>query len=153
MTRLILLFGFFSVFSIAFGQQVTIKGEVEFSFQYANIKAGEDYSLETESKQDGVSMSIRKLKRNSYWAVTVYKSDINWNNKVKIYVRRTNGGSGNGYTWGCTNYTRVRNMPQSIMWGAGGLNNIYLQYRLSGISMDLPANTYYTDIVYTLYEQ
>lgn len=113
----------------------------------------EDYSLETESKQDGVRMDIKKLKKQAYWSVTVYKSDINWNNQVKIYVRRTNSGSGNGSTWGGSNYTQIRNMPQTIMQGYGQLNNIYLQYKLHGISVELPANTYYTDIVYTLYEQ
>jgi hypothetical protein len=149
--NLILTLTFASLYSHA--QQIRIKGDVEFSFNYSNIKAGEDYSLETESKRDGVSLSINKLKRQAYWRVTVCKTDINWNNKVKIYVRRTNSGSGNGSVWGCTNYTRIRNMPQTVMQGYGGLNNIYLQYKLNGVSVDLPSNTYYTDIIYTLYEQ
>ena len=137
----------------ASAQEIRIRGDVEFTYKYSKIKAGQNYSLETEGKQDGVTMDIRKLKRNSYWAVTVYKSDINWDNSVKIFARRTNRGSGNGYTWGFTNYTRIRNMPQTVMQGYGMLNNIYLQYKLRGISIDLPADTYNTDIIYTLYEK
>lgn len=137
----------------AYAQEVRIRGDVDFSFSYTNIKAGEDYSLETETKHDGVRMDIKKLKRQTYWRVTVNKSDINWDNQVKVYVRRTNDGSGNGTTWGGTNYTQITNMPQTFLQGQGLLNNIYLQYKLSGISVELPANTYYTDIVYTLYEQ
>ncbi|MFT5724531.1 MAG: hypothetical protein ACI9JN_001650 [Bacteroidia bacterium] len=134
-------------------QQIRIRGDVEFAFTYANIQAGDNYTVKSESKQDGVKLDIKKLKRQAYWRVTVCKTDINWNNKVEIYVRRTNSGNGNGSVWGCTNYTRIRNIPQTVMQGYGALNNIYLQYKLNGISIDLPANTYYTDIVYTLYEQ
>jgi len=139
--------------TFANGQEIRIRGDVDFSFTYTNIKAGEDYSLETESKQDGVRMDIKKLKRQAYWRVTVNKSDINWDNQVKVYVPRTSSGNGNGSVWGGTNYTLINNMPQTFMQGQGLLNNIYLQYKLSGISVELPANTYYTDIVYTLYEQ
>lgn len=136
-----------------FGQQIRISGDVEFAFNYASIKAGEDYSLETESKQDVAKLDIKKLKKQAYWRVTVCKNDINWDNQVKVYVRRTNSGSGNGTVWGCTNYTQIRNMPITVLQGQGALSNIYLQYKLDGISLAVPANTYYTDIVYTLYEQ
>jgi len=136
-----------------FAQEIRIRGSVDFSFSATNIQPGEDYSLETQSKQDGVRLDIKKISRQAYWRVTVNKSDINWDNQVKIYVRRTNSGSGNGSVWGCTNYTQIQNMPQTAMQGQGALNNIYLQYKLTGISVSLPANTYYTDIIYTLYEQ
>ncbi len=134
-------------------QEVRVRGSVDFSFSYSNIKAGEDYSLETESKHDGVRLDVKKLKKSSYWRIAVSKNDINWDRQVQIYVRRTTNGNGNGYVWGGQNYSEVRNMPATFMQGYGILNNIYLQYKLVGISMELPADTYYTDIVYTIYEQ
>ncbi len=141
------------VATTVFGQQIRIRGSVDFSFNLANIQPGEDYSLATESKQDGVRLDIKNLRRQANWRVTVSKSDINWDNNVKVYVRRTSSGNGNGSLWGCSNYTQIRNMPQTVLQGRGALNNIYLQYKLDGISLSLPANTYNTDIIYTLYEQ
>ncbi len=153
MTKYLIFFCLVIVSQLGLSQEIRIKGEVEFSFNYSNIKAGEDYELETSSQRDGATLSIKKLKKNSYWSVTVYKSDINWNRSVKVYVRRTNNGSGSGSTWGGSNYRQIRNIPLTFLQGSGTLSNIYLQYKLSGISVNLPSNTYYTDIVYTLYEQ
>lgn len=137
---------------ITSAQQIRIRGSIDFTPGY-NIKAGEDYETEIESGSRSVRMDVKKLKKQQYWSVTVNKSDINWDNSILIYVRRTTNGNGNGSTWGGTNYTQVRNIPQTLFQGRGLLNNIYLQYKLSGISVELPASTYYTDIVYTLYEQ
>ncbi len=133
-------------------QQVRIKGTAEFKFSYANIKAGDDFATEASNKGDEVDLSIRQMPKNKRWYLTVSKTDINWPSSVSIYVRRTSGGSGNGYVWGGSYYTCIRNMPQSFLIGSGSLNNINLQYKLKGLSLSIPSNTYYTDIVYTLYE-
>ena len=114
---------------------------------------GENYQVETASRKDGVVMDIKKLDRQSHWKITVYKNDINWDNRVGIYVRRTSTGNGSGATWGGTNYVEIRSMPQNFLQGSGSLTNINLQYKLMGLSIEIPSNTYYTDIVYTLYEQ
>ena len=138
---------------LGYSQEVRIKGTVEFSFSQSNIKAGENYQVETASRKDGVVMDIKKLDRQSHWKITVYKNDINWDNRVGIYVRRTSTGNGSGATWGGTNYVEIRSMPQNFLQGSGSLTNINLQYKLMGLSIEIPSNTYYTDIVYTLYEQ
>jgi hypothetical protein len=152
MKRLIVIIILSSLALFTKAQEVRIKGTADFKFSYANIKAGEDFATEASNKGDEVDLSIRKMPKNKRWYVTVSKSDINWPSDVSIYVRRTSGGSGNGYIWGGTNYTCVRNMPQYFFMGSGSLNNINLQYKLKGLSLSIPSNTYYTDIVYTLYE-
>lgn len=148
---MLLVFIFLGLFS--YGQEVRIKGSIQFKKISTSIRAGEDFSSELISDDNDVRLSVKKLKKRQYWSISVNKSDITWNSSLNIYVRRVNNGSGNGSVWGGTNYVSIQNMPQQFFQGHGLLNNIYVQYKVSGLSVTVPADTYYTDIVYTLYEQ
>lgn len=132
-------------------QQIVVQGAANFTYNDADIDPGEDLSSDMESA-DKINLDVKKLQKNAYWSITVSKNDINWNNSIKIYVRRTTDGNGAGSVWGGQNYIQINNVPSNFLNGYEKLNNIYLQYKISGVDVTLPADSYYTDIVYTLYE-
>lgn len=95
------------------------------------------------------------------WRVDVQKSDILWHNSLQIYARRIGGTPDNGLLdllsnpssiSGGTVYQNTGDAPATLFSGAGKVDNISLQYKLSGISLALPAGDYETEIIYTLWD-
>jgi len=114
-----------------------------------DLEGSTSVSLSVEAPTEaGEAVSFANATNNDVW---LNYSSIN--SRVKVLVRRTNNGSGNGYLWGGNNFMEIRSIPQRFVEGRGILNNIYLQYRLTGISTEIPSGTYSTNIVYTLYER
>ncbi|MBI1305013.1 MAG: hypothetical protein GC181_00195 [Bacteroidetes bacterium] len=132
-------------------QEIRIQGSVSFSFDQIRIEPGGDFDLEAEST-DKVNLDIKKLTKNAYWTVMVSKNDVNWDSQVKIYVRRTSSGDGKGFANGGWNYILINNLNSTFLTGYEKLNNIDLQYKVEGMDVSMEAGTYYTDIVYTLFE-
>lgn len=135
----------------ASAQEIRIQGSADFSFTNSELEAGDDFSLSAESTEK-INLDIKKLSKDAYWTVQVQKNDINWDNQVKIYVRRTSNGNGKGNVWGGWNFIQINNLNSTFITGYEKLNNIDIQYKLEGIDVTLEAGTYYADIVYTLYE-
>ena len=155
MRKLVYIVLFISVCSALRAQDIRVQGKVEFNFsKHCSIRAGEDYRSYLTSDDDAVNIDIKKLKKNSYWTVAVSKRDIDWDNRVKIYVCRSSSGNANGKkrVWGGTYFQRVRNLPCYFFSGYEKVNNIDIQYQLRGLSSSIESKTYYTEIVYTLYE-
>lgn len=155
MKKIGLLIATLAFFSAAFAQDIVVQGKVEFNFsKHCSIRAGEDYSTYLTSDADAVNIDIKKLQKNRYWTVAVSKRDIDWDNQVKIFVCRSSNGNANGKrrVWGGTNFQRVHNLPCYFFGGFEKVSNIDIQYQLRGLSTSIESKDYYTNIVYTLYE-
>lgn len=142
---------------LAHGQDIVVQGSVSFDFEkHCNIRAGEEYNSYLTSDDDAVNIDIKKLKKNAYWSVAVSKQDVDWDSRVEIYVCRSSNGNANynNKRWvaGGTNFQRIQNIPCHFFRGYEKVNNIDLQYQLRGLTANLESKTYYTNIVYTLYE-
>ncbi len=137
----------------ALAQEIKIQGSPSFSFANTDIQPGEGFPTLSETSNN-INIDIKKLSKNAYWTVSVNKNDINWNNQVKIFVRRTSGGSGHGSgsVYGGLNYIQINNLSSTFITGDKKVNDIDIQYKITGVDVTLPADDYYTDIVYTLYE-
>ena len=135
----------------ATAQEIRIQGSATFSLDKMDISPGDDFDVSMESTER-IDIDIKKLDKDAYWSIMVQKNDINWDNQVKIYVRRTNSGNGNGSVWSGWNYTRIGNFNTTFCTGYKKLNNIRIQYKIEGLDVTLESGTYYTDIVYTLFE-
>ena len=94
------------------------------------------------------------------WRIDVSKVDIDWNNTLRIYARRT--GDGLGYPFwfwyifgaisGGTNFQQITDVDQAFFNGTDSDLDIPIQYSVRGASLTLPAKTYSTTIVYTVTE-
>lgn len=126
-------------------------------------EAGLDYPS-TYSIQSSQNQTFLELQRGgglfaaylNSWRVDVRKSDFLWDNRLKLEVRRTGAGNGQGlWIWGPTitggtNYINVSNGNSQFFNGSGIYTNIPLQYRISGFSVLIPVQNYSTEVVFTL---
>ena len=147
----LLIIGLLLINSTAWCQEIRLRGSGKFSYRNADIQAGDDFASEAETSNN-IYLEIKKAGQRDYWSVLVSKNDINWDNKVKIFVRRTSSGNGNGSVYGGLNYSQINNLSSNFLTGNGKLDDIDIQYKITGVDVTLPAQRYYTDIVYTLYE-
>lgn len=121
-------------------------------------EAGLDYtsdaSVQSSSSQSTISLAPGGGFLGYYfgaWRVDVRKVNTNWDNRLKIYARRTSNGSGFfGGIQNGTSYQEIQNVDQSFFDGSGYRNNITIQYSISGFSVLIPVDTYSTTVMYTL---
>lgn len=81
------------------------------------------------------------------WQVEIERADNNWHSNLKLMVRRTSGPNNvyEGNLW-----REIHSYPEFFFWGQGNAENIHIQYEISGISVTIPADTYSTQVYYTV---
>ena len=112
--------------------------------------AGTDLIDMYESNSDATLLDIRFPKKDELWRFDVRKSDTTWFSDLSLYIRRTGSGSGSGSISGGNSYIEILDMDREFFSGNGHLNNIPLQYKLSGVSVQVPPGTYSTTVIFTL---
>jgi hypothetical protein len=84
------------------------------------------------------------------WRVDVRKIDINWHSDFRLYIRRTTTGFGIGWVAGGASYQEITDTYQTFFWGRGNRWNIRAQEGLTGVSVQVPSDTYTTTVYYTV---
>lgn len=135
-----------------FSQSVKIKGSWTVKNAVNDLFAGEDIVSTVTSESDQIELSVSGNVNKSTWKVSVSKSDIVWNNELEIWLRRTGTGNGSGEVWGGTTYQKVSNVNMTFFEGKRVVGKIPIQLEIRGMTVTIPAVSYSTNIVYTLYE-
>ncbi|HKL33800.1 MAG TPA: hypothetical protein VJ919_14770 [Tangfeifania sp.] len=164
----LLLFIFSIVFAIAAtGQQLKIELEGNATFGNSNFsvgEAGEDFPANIENETSFFISVLytddnlnRKKNPNTKWNIKVYKSDLTWNNDLKLEARRTGrgqriGNPGNPNVHDGDNYQFVTNTSTYFFRGMGEVAYIPVTFNLSGFSLTMGASTYETRVVFTVYD-
>ncbi|MGB8952364.1 MAG: hypothetical protein WCC06_06840 [Candidatus Aminicenantales bacterium] len=114
---------------------------------------GSDLNPSYESSATQVTLNLRNT-QNRNWEVDVRKVDSTWNPLLHLYLRRTSDGNGRGWISGGTpNYLEVTDSYDSrFIWGRDNRTEIYLQFKVDGVSVAIPPNVYTTTIYYTAIE-
>ncbi len=139
----------------AWGIFIKLKGAWNVVVDQSNFAGvpGMDFNLVQESPPDVVSLSVRKT--NFYhWEIDIRKEDIHWHPSLRLFARRSSNGHGSyhsGVLWG-TRYVEIENHDVLFFIGWGNRNLIGFQFKLSGITTKVPADTYTTTIYYTAVE-
>lgn len=115
--------------------------------------AGSDLPPVYQSKADQAWVNIRTRAIDQKWRVDVRRSDANWPRNVSLFVRRTDDGEGPGTIWGGRTYVEVTATDTFFFSGAGDRSWVYLQFKLGGISVRVPPDTYSTTVVFTVVEE
>ena len=87
------------------------------------------------------------------WRVDVKRSDSGWQGDFVLYAKRTSDGTGTGSISGGLSYIEITTVDVEFFSGAGNRNNIDLQYRLTGMSVNASPNTYNTTIILTIADE
>ena len=144
---------FFVFLALACGsslaQTIQVTGSNPVISSASVTEAGLDYtsgaSIQSSASQTTISLAPGGGFWGYYfgaWRVDVRKVNTNWDNRLKIYARRTSNGSGF--------FGGIQNVNQSFFDGSGYRNNITIQYSISGFSVLIPVDTYSTTVMYTL---
>jgi hypothetical protein len=114
---------------------------------------GTDFPVILESAVDEVEIDISKtLGPTAPWRVDVRSTEVNWRPEYRLYVRRSSDGLGDGSIAGGTVYQEITGVDQVFFSGTGDRTKIELQFRLEGVSVGVPLDTYTADVHYTVTE-
>lgn len=131
--------------------RITVTGSWTEYIDEADLQGppGSDLISSYESASDQVLVSI-DARWWEIWQVSMRKIDSNWHADFTLYARRTSSGTGMGGVNGGTSYLDIRNTNRSFFSGWGDRNNIDIQYRLEGVSINIEPGIYTTTIIYTV---
>jgi len=148
----ILIFGIFFLADKAEAIDITVVGSWSLSITSADLVAGagSDLKSDYESATDAVSISISATAGASdSWRVDVKKVDTNWQGNLILYIKRTSNGTG-GSVSGGTAYQEVTDINTFFFSGSDDASGIKAQLKLSGVSIQVPIDTYTTTVYYTI---
>ncbi|WP_289531949.1 hypothetical protein [Labilibaculum sp. K2S] len=155
---ILLLFCFETELSLC--QSVTSTGKWNFKVATSDIiDAGLDYNEIYESSAQKVRIEISNGIWKEYvgydWTVNIKKVDDNWDSSLKIYARRTDDGkpannSYETYVIGGESYIEITDFSTYFFSGLRGSTKIKIQFKVEGVSVLIPVDTYTTNIVYTV---
>lgn len=148
---LLLLFLLISSYGICWAVSITLTGSWDETIDALDLQAGAGSDLidTYESASNTVAIDIIAP---TNWRVDVKKSDTNWHANFQLYVRRTSDGSGSGSISGGTSYQEITDTDQSFFNGTIDRSNITGQLELTGVSVQIPVDTYTTTVYYTVVE-
>ena len=106
-----------------------------------------------KSAKDQVLLTVcNTTSPESVWRIDIRRSDLEWPKGVKLRVRRTGDGMGDGLVAGGRGYTPVGASYRALCTGTGDRANIPLQFELTGVRWGIPVGTHATTITYTIVE-
>jgi len=114
---------------------------------------GSNLNTTYESATDQVSIDISgtvPAPPADNWRVDVKKTDTTWHSDLHLHLKRTSDGTGPGTISGGSSYLEVTDTYAEFFGGANDRTGIYLQLKITGVSVSVPANTYSTTIYYTV---
>jgi hypothetical protein len=115
--------------------------------------AGSDLIDTYESATDATSMTISNCVGGDTdnWRLDVRRiNDPGWHGDFTLSVKRTSDGEGTGSISGGSAYIEITTTDTQLFSGAGDRSNISIQYKLTGMSINVLPNTYSETITFTV---
>ncbi len=121
-------------------------------------RTGLDYEssdLTISRTQGNLTISIANSNGCSNWQLSVSNTPITWNSNLRLWVNKTDDGSTSAsgasiYPSGTTAYQEVTSIPQTFFSGVKDRLSVQISYKVSGMSVLLPVQTYSTTVYYTI---
>jgi hypothetical protein len=113
--------------------------------------AGSDLVGIYESTVNATVLTVLNTTGNTdNWRIDVRRSDSTWHGDFILYIQRTSDGTGGGSISGGLSYITIGTTDSQFFSGAGDRSSVNLQYKLTGMSVSIPPNTYSTTVVFTI---
>jgi len=110
--------------------------------------AGDDLPNTCESASNVISINITAT--SGTWALTVKKIDSKWHGNLHLWIKRTSDGSGTGSISNGSSYQEVTGIDQAFFNGNGDRSGVNIQLKLTGVSIQVPPDSYMTAVYYTV---
>jgi len=141
---------------------ITVTGDWNLTLDVTDLQGGAGSNL-VGTHSSAVDVTRVTLKKdyggtwwefliNFDWRVDISKSDTNWDANLQLWTRRTGNGTGLGSISGGTAYQQVTGVDSYFFNGNFPHYNIPIQYQVRGVSVQVPADSYETTVVYTITE-
>lgn len=110
--------------------------------------AGSDLTGTYTSTNSATRLRITNATNNAdTWRVDMQRTDSTWHNDFTLsIIRRIN----NPKLSGGSSWTEIRTATDTFLLGRGNFNRINCRYRLQGMSVNIPPNTYITTVTFTI---
>jgi len=130
---------------------IAATGDWSLTITCADLQAGPGSDLVStyESASDAVLLTITNTGGGA-WRVYVRRTDTTWHGNFTLSVRRTGDGTGGGTISGGTAYQAIGETDAEFFSGTGDRSNIPVQFKLAGMSLQVPPATYATTITYAV---
>lgn len=112
--------------------------------------AGSDLTDSYESASNAIEVNITSS--GTSWQMDIRKVDGNWHGDFVLYARRTADGTGVGTISGGDAYQQITGVDNLFFSGTKGRTGVNVQLKLSGVSIQVPPDTYITTVYYTITE-
>ena len=151
--KILLLISFMGFAQNTHAQEITVTGSWSLTIGLGDMQggAGSDFNPTYESAADQINIDI-KGKKIADWRVYVSKGDITWDNRMLLYVRITDPGTGPGSLSGGSTYQQITDTDQEFFSGGKNRQNIEVQLQLDGMTVEIPQGIYTTTVYYTVME-
>ena len=113
--------------------------------------AGSDLISTYESAADAVIIDITDA--GGAWGLDVKKINTNWHSNLHLHVKRSSDGTGSGDISGGGSFQEVTDTDQSFFSGDSDRSNVNVKLKLTGVSIQVPLDTYTTTVYYTVTDQ
>jgi len=111
--------------------------------------AGSDLNSSYPSSSSAIQITITNT-GNKAWTINVHKNDTSWDSRLHLKIMRTSSGSGPGSVIGGMGYIQLTDNDQPFFAGSGDNANIPVQVLLDNVSVQIPASSGRTSIVFTI---
>jgi len=140
---------------LGFSQKIKLKGgNWTKELKSSDItSAGDDYNQFYLSGTKQTKISITPVPNSKYnkkympFKVFVSREDMEWHSDLVIEAKLTSTKHGNSSG---TNFQVITNNSTLFFNTVGSKNDLPVQYKISGLSVTIPAETYSTEIIYTV---
>ncbi len=154
-TRALLVLILWLTPNICFGQYISITPVGNSNIDITNInEAGKGYpnNYTTGKKKAKMSVSFNNASKNQNqkWQVLISKDDSFWDDELQIWIK---GKKINGVTSGFNQFKQVKNYDIDFLGGKGKVNDIQIEFEIRNISVTIPAESYSTELVFTVIEE
>jgi len=116
----------------------------------SNLTGGAGSNLNNTYQSDPAAVSITITATSGNWGLTVKRIDSKWHNNLHLWVKRTSDGSGSGSISGGSSYQEVTDIDQAFFNGNGDRSDVNIQLQLTGVSIQVPSDTYTATVYYTV---
>jgi len=113
--------------------------------------AGSDLVPTLQSSASQVAVDITGMAGDSdAWRIDVRRTDSVWHGDFTLEVRRTSDGAGSGVINSGSSYLELTVLDEALCDGEGDRTGFEAQFRLGGISLQIPPDVYSTTLTWTL---
>jgi hypothetical protein len=110
--------------------------------------AGSSLPVQVQSISGVTTLSISNAPGN--WTIRVRRAGGPWHSNLTLFVKRTSAGAGSGTVNGGDTFVEVTGADTELFGGSGARSNVSLQFKLTGLSLDVSPATYLSSIVFTV---